>query len=152
MSVWFRGIFRFDPQPELMAEAPFGFQLHAMLAMLLFALWPFTRLVHVFSAPIGYLSRPYVVYRSREPRIGSRAPQRGWSRWAAATAPGRSHLRYGTRPSRGRARHRRAVGLLIVGQPRPSATVSRTAESSTAVRPCRSGGMTSRSPAAASAL
>ena len=51
VSVWFRGIFRFDLHPELMAEAPLGFQLHGMLAMLLFALWPFTRLVHVFSAP-----------------------------------------------------------------------------------------------------
>ena len=68
VSVWFRGIFRFDLHPELMAEAPFGFQLHGLLAIALFALWPFTRLVHVFSAPIGYLWRPYVVYRSREPR------------------------------------------------------------------------------------
>jgi Nitrate reductase gamma subunit len=30
------------------------------------ALWPFTRLVHAFSAPIGYLFRPDVVYRSRD--------------------------------------------------------------------------------------
>ena len=55
--------------------------------MLLFALWPFTRLVHVFSAPIGYLWRPYVVYRSREPRIGSRAPQRGWERVGSGDRP-----------------------------------------------------------------
>ncbi|MEJ7756587.1 MAG: respiratory nitrate reductase subunit gamma [Nocardioidaceae bacterium] len=34
--------------------------------MALFALWPFTRLVHVFSAPLGYLTRPYIVYRSRD--------------------------------------------------------------------------------------
>ena len=74
MSVWFRGIFRFDLHPELMAQAPLGFQLHGMLAMLLFALWPFTRLVHVFSAPVGYLWRPYIVYRSRDPRLGARAP------------------------------------------------------------------------------
>ena len=38
---------------------------------LLFALWPFTRLVHVFSAPLGYLTRPYVVYRGRDDsRVG----------------------------------------------------------------------------------
>jgi nitrate reductase gamma subunit len=76
VSVWFRGIFRFSPHPELMAQAPVGFQLHGLLAMLLFALWPFTRLVHVFSAPVGYLWRPYIVYRSRDPR--ARANQRGW--------------------------------------------------------------------------
>jgi nitrate reductase gamma subunit len=81
VSIWFRGIFRFDLHPELMAEAPLGFQLHGLVAMALFALWPFTRLVHVFSAPLGYLTRPYIVYRSRdEAREGSRAPRRGWEK------------------------------------------------------------------------
>ena len=37
-----------------------------MICLTLFALWPFTRLVHAFTAPIGYLFRPYVVYRSRD--------------------------------------------------------------------------------------
>jgi nitrate reductase gamma subunit len=78
VSVWFRGIFRLSPHPELMAEAPLGFQLHGLAAFLLFAMWPFTRLVHVFSAPLGYLTRPYIVYRSRDPQLGSRTPKRGW--------------------------------------------------------------------------
>jgi nitrate reductase gamma subunit len=78
VSVWFRGIFRFDLHPELMADAPLGFQLHGMAAMILFALWPFTRLVHVFSVPLGYLWRPYVVYRARTPRLGARDSRRGW--------------------------------------------------------------------------
>ncbi len=82
VSVWFRGIFFFDLRPELMAEAPLGFQVHAIAAFSLFALWPFTRLVHVFSAPLGYLWRPYVVYRSRAPREapGNRPSPRGWER------------------------------------------------------------------------
>ena len=80
VSVWFRGIFRLSPHPELMAEAPFGFQLHGLAAFFLFALWPFTRLVHVFSAPVGYLWRPYIVYRSRDRQLGSRAPRPGWER------------------------------------------------------------------------
>jgi nitrate reductase gamma subunit len=80
VSVWFRGIFRLDPRPELMAEAPLGFQLHGLAAFLLFALWPFTRLVHVFSAPLGYLTRPYIVYRSRADALGNRPPRRGWER------------------------------------------------------------------------
>jgi nitrate reductase gamma subunit len=82
--VWFRSIFALQPQPDLMAQAPIGFQLHALLAFLLFAMWPFTRLVHVFSAPIGYVTRPYLVYRSKDERpgrgTGSRAPQRGWDK------------------------------------------------------------------------
>ncbi|MCB2178215.1 MAG: respiratory nitrate reductase subunit gamma [Actinomycetales bacterium] len=83
VSIWFRGIFRFDLHPDLMADAPLGFQLHGIFAMFLFALWPFTRLVHVFSVPLGYLFRPYVVYRARDSRLGSRAPRRGWERIGA---------------------------------------------------------------------
>ena len=79
-SVWFRGIFRLDLQPELMAAAPLSFQAHSLTAFLLFALWPFTRLVHAFSAPIGYLWRPYVVYRSKEDRLGTRVTRPGWDR------------------------------------------------------------------------
>jgi nitrate reductase gamma subunit len=55
----------------------------------LFALWPFTRLVHVFSAPVGYLFRPYIVYRSRDEQRGSRAPERGWDPVGAAPDPAR---------------------------------------------------------------
>ncbi|KGN37805.1 respiratory nitrate reductase subunit gamma [Knoellia subterranea] len=81
VSPWFRSIFTLQPDASLIADAPIGFRLHALLAFALFALWPFTRLVHVFSAPIGYLTRPYIVYRSRdEAREGSRAPQRGWEK------------------------------------------------------------------------
>jgi nitrate reductase gamma subunit len=81
VSIWFRGIFRFQLHPDLMASAPIGFQVHGLLAMALFALWPFTRLVHVFSAPLGYLTRPYIVYRSRDDQqLGSHRPRRGWDR------------------------------------------------------------------------
>ena len=67
VSVWFRSIFLLNPQPELMAEAPTSFQVHAVAGMLLFIIWPFTRLVHAFSAPVQYLFRPYVIYRKRGP-------------------------------------------------------------------------------------
>ncbi|MDX6365292.1 MAG: nitrate reductase gamma subunit [Nocardioidaceae bacterium] len=81
VSIWFRGIFRFSLHPELMADAPLSFQLHGLVAMALFALWPFTRLVHVFSAPLGFLTRPYFVYRSRDDvQLGSHTPRRGWQR------------------------------------------------------------------------
>ncbi len=80
VSVWYRSFLAFSPQPELMGEAPLGFQLHALVAFALFALWPFTRLVHVFSAPLGYLTRPYIVYRSRDDQLGNRPTRRGWDR------------------------------------------------------------------------
>ena len=82
VSIWYRELFTLHPNPDLMAAAPFGFQLHTLAACSLFALWPFTRLVHVFSAPIGYLTRPYIVYRSADSRpgvgVGTHAPRRGW--------------------------------------------------------------------------
>ena len=84
VSPWFRQIFWFQPDASLMAAAPVGFKLHAVLAFLLIAMWPFTRLVHVFSAPLGYFTRPYIVYRSRDERpgtgTGSRATKRGWEK------------------------------------------------------------------------
>ncbi|MFF2516518.1 respiratory nitrate reductase subunit gamma [Streptomyces sp. NPDC058086] len=80
ISPWFRSIFYLQPEPDLMADAPVLFQLHAISALLLFAFWPFTRLVHMLTAPVGYLTRPYIVYRSRDVRLGARAPRRGWER------------------------------------------------------------------------
>lgn len=68
------------PDTALILRAPIGFRLHVLSAWLLFAFWPFRRLVRVFSAPVGYLTRPYVVYRSRDPRLGNRPARRGWER------------------------------------------------------------------------
>jgi nitrate reductase gamma subunit len=80
VSPWFRSIFYLHPETSLILKAPIGFQLHALSAWLLFAFWPFSRLVHVFSAPVGYLTRPYIVYRSRDDRLGTRPARRGWER------------------------------------------------------------------------
>ena len=80
VSVWFRSIFYFNPQPELMVSAPLSFKLHGFLAIALFAVWPFTRLVHAFTAPLSYFFRPYVLYRSRDDHEGSRSRRRGWDK------------------------------------------------------------------------
>ncbi|MFF8925927.1 respiratory nitrate reductase subunit gamma [Streptomyces longwoodensis] len=85
VSVWFRGIFTLQPDPGAISGAPLLFQLHALTACLLFAAWPFTRLVHVWSVPIGYLARPYIVYRRRAASTaGSTTPHH-----ARQTRPGR---------------------------------------------------------------
>jgi nitrate reductase gamma subunit len=83
VSIWFRSIWMLDPRGDLMLQAPLYYQVHVMIALALFALWPFTRLVHAFSVPIGYLFRPYIVYRSRDaaPKnqpFNSRPARRGW--------------------------------------------------------------------------
>jgi nitrate reductase gamma subunit len=65
ISPWFRGILTLNPQPELMVDAPPSFKMHALAAMALFALWPFTRLVHAWSVPLTYLRRSFIVYRAK---------------------------------------------------------------------------------------
>ncbi|MEU0601336.1 respiratory nitrate reductase subunit gamma [Streptomyces sp. NPDC006393] len=81
VAVWFRSLFTLDPDVTAMAHAPLVYQLHALLALALFALWPFGRLVHAFAAPLGYPARPYVVYRSRGRAAPSgRTPRRSPAR------------------------------------------------------------------------
>jgi len=52
---------------ELLAEAGWVFKAHMFLGMSIFFIFPFTRLVHVWSgfASVTYLMRPYQVVRSR---------------------------------------------------------------------------------------
>lgn len=78
VAPYFRSIFYLQPQGELMTASTLLFQAHVMSAWLLFAVWPFTRLVHVFSAPLGYVTRPYIVYRSRDSAAGARPAKPGW--------------------------------------------------------------------------
>lgn len=80
VAPWFRSLFVLQPDVQSMAAATWDYHLHTLVGMLLFALWPFTRLVHAFTAPVHYLFRPYIVYRSRDarPAPGTTAPRRGW--------------------------------------------------------------------------
>ncbi|MGW0250322.1 respiratory nitrate reductase subunit gamma [Nocardia goodfellowii] len=81
IAPWARSIFLLRPEVDLMAQAPLAFHIHAVIGMALLALLPFTRLVHMFSVPMQYLFRPYIIYRTRDPRqLAERAPQRGWER------------------------------------------------------------------------
>jgi nitrate reductase gamma subunit len=65
---WFRSVLLFHPDPSYMETVPVWFQIHILAALGIFAVWPFTRLVHVFSLPLRYLRRSYVVYRKRMPK------------------------------------------------------------------------------------
>jgi nitrate reductase gamma subunit len=80
VSPWFRSLFVLQPNVDSMAAAPLQFKVHTLVGMMLFTIWPFTRLVHAFTAPIHYLFRPYIVYRSRDtrPSPGNR-PRDRWA-------------------------------------------------------------------------
>jgi nitrate reductase gamma subunit len=65
VAIWFRGVFAFQDRASLMASVPLVYQLHVLSAWAIFALWPFSRLVHAWSIPLQYLGRPYILYRRR---------------------------------------------------------------------------------------
>ena len=80
VSPWFRSLFVFQPDIQATSEASLAFQVHTLIGMALFIIWPFTRLVHAFTAPVHYLFRPYIVYRSRDGRPStSGGIRRGWA-------------------------------------------------------------------------
>ncbi|MFD4479989.1 respiratory nitrate reductase subunit gamma [Streptomyces sp. NPDC058471] len=82
ISVWFRSLFTLQPDYALMSGTPLAFKLHILFGFALITLIPYSRLVHMLSAPVRYLFRPFVVYRRRDPRQqpAQRAPRRGWER------------------------------------------------------------------------
>ena len=63
---WANAIITFDPTaPSLLSEVALIYKLHIILGLTLFLITPFTRLVHIWSAPIWYLFRPgYQIVRS----------------------------------------------------------------------------------------
>lgn len=61
-----QGIVTLRPQPALIAGVPLIFKLHMFLGFTIFLIFPFTRLVHVWSAPVGYLFRNYQVVRTKK--------------------------------------------------------------------------------------
>ncbi len=50
---------------DQVSEIGFIFKLHLVLGQTLFLVFPFSRLVHVWSVPLDYISRPYQVVRRR---------------------------------------------------------------------------------------
>ena len=62
---WIRGVLTLQPNIALMAGVPLLLQVHIALAFVLFGISPFTRLIHIYSMPLGYLRRAPLLYRAR---------------------------------------------------------------------------------------
>jgi nitrate reductase gamma subunit len=65
IGVWWRSLFYLQPNVHAVLHAPLVYQLHAIIAWLFWAAFPFTRLVHAWSIPLQYIGRPYILYRRR---------------------------------------------------------------------------------------
>jgi nitrate reductase gamma subunit len=67
VAEWWRSLFYLQPDVDAVSNAEFVYQLHAIVAWAFWAILPFSRLVHMFSIPLQYLGRPYILYRRRYP-------------------------------------------------------------------------------------
>lgn len=74
---WAQGVLTLQPgSAALVADANPLFKIHMLLGMTIFLVFPFTRLVHIWSAPIWYFGRPgYQIVRTRR-SLGHGAAQR----------------------------------------------------------------------------
>ncbi|WP_299909125.1 respiratory nitrate reductase subunit gamma [uncultured Paracoccus sp.] len=66
---WAQAVAYFGADPaQYLVEVNILFKLHIVLGLTIFLLFPFTRLVHMISAPVRYLWRPgYQIVRTRQP-------------------------------------------------------------------------------------
>ena len=66
LSEWAQRIVTFRAgAAELVAGVDLIYRLHLLLGLTLFVAFPFSRLVHVWSAPVWYVFRPYQIVRRR---------------------------------------------------------------------------------------
>ena len=66
LSEWAQRIVTFrSGAADQLSEIGIIFKLHLFLGQTLFLVFPFSRLVHVWSVPLGYVTRPYQVVRRR---------------------------------------------------------------------------------------
>lgn len=65
LAEWAQSIVSLRPQPALLLPVDAIFKTHIAFGMTLFLIFPFTRLVHVWSAPFGYLGRAYQIVRAK---------------------------------------------------------------------------------------
>jgi nitrate reductase gamma subunit len=84
LSHYLQGVATFRPDASVLAGIGWPFQVHMLLGMTIFLLFPFSRLVHVWSglASVAYLFRPYQVVRSRRLNVpaGNNTPRRTGAR------------------------------------------------------------------------
>jgi len=65
LAEWIQATLALNPNPAMLDNVNFIYKLHLFLGMTVFFLFPFSRLVHVWSVPLGYLFRPYQIVRTK---------------------------------------------------------------------------------------
>jgi len=66
LSSWAQHVLTFRPDAaELLDGVHWIFKVHIFLGVTTFLVFPFTRLVHIWSLPVGYVVRHYQIVRAR---------------------------------------------------------------------------------------
>ncbi|MEA2094431.1 MAG: respiratory nitrate reductase subunit gamma [Pseudomonadota bacterium] len=65
LASWVQSSLGFNAAPGLLEPVDPVFKLHIFFGLTLFLLFPFSRLVHIWSAPFSYLFRAYQVVRTK---------------------------------------------------------------------------------------
>lgn len=65
VGAWVRGVLLWNPHPHLMENVPVAIKLHVVCGFAIFAMVPFSRLVHFISIPLTWFVRPPIAYRKR---------------------------------------------------------------------------------------
>ncbi len=71
-SSWFASLWSLNPQASLMASASAITKTHVFLALVFFAYFPFTKLVHVWTLPVNFFARPRQAVRTLKYRYQTR--------------------------------------------------------------------------------
>ena len=64
IAPWLWSVVILQPDPSFIEGVPLVNKLHIIIALIFFAYFPFTKLVHAFTYPITYFWRPYISVRS----------------------------------------------------------------------------------------
>jgi len=65
LTEYVQSIVILQPNPDLLRDIDLVYKLHIFFGLSVFLFFPFTRLVHIWSAPVGYLFRAYQVVRAK---------------------------------------------------------------------------------------
>jgi nitrate reductase gamma subunit len=83
LAPWIRGIVTFVPDPGLMRPVPISYKIHVLSALALLGFSPFSRLIHIWSAPLGYPLRKFLIFRRHKEK-----PNRSAVPCRSITGPG----------------------------------------------------------------
>jgi len=65
LASWVQSALTMQADPNLLDEVDLVYKIHVLCGLTLFLLFPFSRLVHIWSAPLSYIFRAYQVVRTK---------------------------------------------------------------------------------------